>query len=452
MTRVVVVGGGIAGLTTALHLKDAGLNVLLLEARGTLGGNISTDRTDGWIIERATNGYVDNASATEHLVDRLGLRGRVRKANERAAKRFLYRSGRLHPLPTNPLRFVGSRVLSPIGRLRVVLEPFFARRARENKDRTVYEFARSHIGHEAATVLVDAMVSGIFAGDIHQLSLASTFPKMALMEAKYRSLVRAMLDRRRDTAGGPAGPAGTLTSFDDGLDVLIAALGEALGDSVRVATPVAAIQRGNPWEVATESGDTIGADAVVLATPAWAASRLLAKTDPSISEILAAIRSAGLAVVALGYDTAAVGGEPDGFGFLVPRNQGLRTLGCLWDSSLFPGRAPTAKVLLRVMIGGAHDADAVGLDDAALLDIARRELGSTMRITAAPVMSRIYRHTRGIAQYTVGHRSRIEAIERRLHSAMKGIWLAGSSYYGVSMNACIAKAGVQAAEISRALS
>ncbi len=344
-----------------------------------------------------------------------------------------------------------SSVLSPTGRLRVLLEPLLGNGNPTGADRTVYEFARSHIGHEAATILVDAMVSGVFAGNIHELSLKSTFPKMADMEAKYGSLVKAMIARRKQKSGGPAGPGGTLTSFGNGLDTLIAALAKALGDSIRVATSVDAIERATPWSVVLASGDTVEADAVLLATPASGASRLLARIDAEVSTTLSAIGSASLAVVALGYDADKIGGAPDGFGFLVPRKQGLRMLGCLWDSSLFPGRAPDGKVLLRVMIGGAHDADIVDLADEAMLDVVTRELRTTMAITATPILSRIYRHKAGIAQYTVGHQERIDNIERRLAADLPGIWVAGSSYYGVSMNACIERANKQAQEIIHAL-
>ena len=452
MKRVVVVGGGIAGLTTALHLKDHGLEVTLLEAQDRVGGNIRTDREDGWIIERAANGYLDNVPDTEHLVNRLGLERQVQKADERAAKRFLYRNGQLHLLPTGPLSFIRSSVLSPTGRLRVLLEPLFGSRNSSGADRTVYEFARRHIGHEAATILVDAMVSGVFAGNIHELSLKSTFPKMADMETRYGSLVKAMIARRKQNSGGPAGPGGTLTSFTSGLDVLITTLAEVLDSSIRLATPVDAIERASPWNVLLTSGDIVEADAVLLATPARTASRLLARMHTEVSTTLSAIGSASLAVVALGYDADEIGGAPDGFGFVVPRKQGLRMLGCLWDSSLFPGRAPNGKALLRVMIGGAHDSDIVDLEDAAILDVVQRELRITMAITAPPTLSRIYRHKAGIAQYTVGHQERIDDIERRLVADLPGIWVAGSSYYGVSMNACIERASKQAQEIIRALS
>jgi len=483
--RIVVIGGGVAGLTTALHIRDGageiagGVEVLLLEGGDRVGGNIRTDRDDGWIIECGPNGYLDNVPTTPALVKRLKLERRVQPADERAAKRFLYRHGRLNLLATNPIAFLASPVLSLRGRLRILFEPLSGF-SKPGRDETVYEFGKRHIGHEAATVLIDAMVSGVYAGNIHELSLASTFPKMAEMEAKHGSLVKAMMARGRERRaakkraavmrgrgedveeltqpGGPAGPGGTLTSFDDGLDVLVSALARELGDSVRLRCTVKRIKRDSstggpsakPWNVVVEGGASLQCDAVMLAVPAAPAVPLVQPLDATLADTLCAIRSAGLAVVALGYEAEAIGGAPDGFGFLVPRGTGPRILGCLWDSSLFPGRAPNGKVLLRVMIGGAHDPQAVTLDDDTLLGIVRRDLRTTMGIDAEPVLARIYRHPNGIAQYTVGHQQRLDTIHQRLER-LPGLWVTGSSYYGVSMNACITRAGEQAEEILRYL-
>lgn len=488
--RVVVVGGGVSGLATAFQLRDlggrvsGGVQVTVLEGSPEPGGNIRTRREEGgFVIERGPNGYLDNAPATEALVRRLGLEDQVLKADSAAAKRYLFRGGRLHLLPTGPLSFLVSPVLSLRGRLRVLAEPFSAPRPL-GVDETVFEFASRRIGREAASVLVDAMVSGVFAGSAHELSLASAFPKMAAMEREYGSLVKAMLalakERRRGRkalqgrraqggevgtgvrVGGPAGPGGTLTSFREGLDVLPKALAGALGGAVRCGVEVVGVERLDGgggreegmrgrgelplWRVRLATGEAVEAHAVVLAVPAPKAVPLVAGMDAELAEVLREIRTAPLAVVALGLDEAAAGGKPDGFGFLVPRGEELRILGCLWDSSIFPGRAPPGKVLLRAMVGGAHDPDVLQLSDEELVATVRNDLRRAMGLTAPPLWSRVYRWRLGIAQYTVGHGGRLT----RIHSLLlrnPGLWVAGGSYYGVSMNACIEKAPKQAEEI-----
>jgi len=465
MQRVVIIGGGIAGLATALYLRDAaaalpgGLEVSILEAGSRVGGNIRTDYCDGFTVEHGPNGYLDNAPATAALMERLGLIPELQKADDRASKRYLYRDGNLHLLPTGPLSFLRSSILSPRGRARLLLEPF-ARRKVVGKDETVHEFASRRIGAEAADVLIDAMVSGVFAGNIRSLSLASTFPKLAAMEAEHGSLVRAMLARLRtrgadagdrSRAGGPSGPGGTLTSFRRGLDTLIKRLATELEGSIFCDSEVAAIEPltssySNEWRVVTTTGQTFDANAVIVAIPAPRAAPLLTAVDRTVSETIGQIPTASLAVLALGYDAAAIGGRPDGFGFLIPRDQGLRTLGCLWDSTIFPGRAAEDKVLMRVMIGGAHDPEAVELDDESLLSIAAAELETTMSLTAAPTLTRVYRYPVGIAQYVRGHQANLDTIHECL-TKRPGLWIAGSSFYGISMNACIEQARSQAEKI-----
>jgi len=268
--RVVIVGGGISGLTTALHLADrareveGGVEVVILESSQDPGGNIRTRREEGFVIERGPNGYLDNVPTTPALVRRLGLEDRVQKADASAAKRYLYRDGKLHLLPGGPLGFLLSPVLSLPGRLRVFGEPF-ARGKPEGTDETIFQFAARRIGSEAASILIDAMVSGVFAGNVHELSLAASFPRMARMEAEHGGLVKAMVagmkakrrakkevEARRARGedvqeltqpGGPAGPGGTLTSFKDGLDTLPLALARELGDVVRLGVQVEGVER-----------------------------------------------------------------------------------------------------------------------------------------------------------------------------------------------------------------
>ncbi len=484
MKRVVVIGGGVAGLTTALHLKDGssqlpgGLEVVVLEGSDGPGGNIQTDRIEGFTIERGPNGYLDNVPTTPALVRRLGLNQEIQKADESAAERFLFRNGQLHRLPAGPLSFLTSPVLSLPGRFRVFMEPF-ARKKPAGLDETIFEFASRRIGREAAEVLIDAMVSGVFAGDIHQLSLASAFPKMAAMEAEHGGLVRALLARGREgrrarkdaerrraqgedvaqlvQPGGPAGPGGTLTSFRRGLDTLPEALAQELGESVRYRTRVDRMEWADPgesgevdsppgWILHLKEGDPLRAHGVVVAVPAPDASPLFQAMAPGLESALGEFPSAGLAVVALAFDEGSLVSAPHGFGFLIPRNQGIRTLGCLWDSSTFPGRAPEGKVLLRAMIGGAHDPQACEEDEQVLVQEVRRDLERTMGLEAEPLFTRTYRWPKGIGQYGVGHGDRMESIHRRL-AAYSNLWMAGSSFYGISMNACIEKAGTQAAEI-----
>jgi oxygen-dependent protoporphyrinogen oxidase len=282
------------------------------------------------------------------------------------------------------------------------------------------------------------------------------------MDAEYGSLVRAALvtRRQRRNANGVGAPAGRLTSFADGMESLIRAAVRSLGEAVRTNRRVRDLRPrrrdAGPRLVGARSftvvseGQAIEADAVVLAGPASESADLLRSFEPEAARLLNGIQTAPLAVVCLGYEAAALTadrGPLDGFGFLVPRGEGPRILGALWESSIYAGRAPAGKALLRVMIGGATDRDAVDLDDGELVGIVRNDLRRTMGIRVIPEFVHVFRHRRGIAQYTIGHAARLARIESRLRNH-PGLFLAGNSYRGISINACIEDAPAVARRVA----
>ena len=443
MKRVAIVGAGIAGLSLAHALRKRsggrGIDVVVLEASARAGGNIRSERQDGYLIEWGPNGFLDSAPMTLALVGELGLVEELHVSSDRARRRFLFRNGRLHEMPAGPAAFVRSRLLSPGGKLRLALEPFA--QARPEGDETIHAFAARRIGREAADVLIDSMVSGVFGGDARELSLRSCFPKMWQMETDHGGLFRALfasLRARRLRKGDAVGaPLGRLTSFRGGTEELVRGLVRSLGGIVRTATAVASVeQKANGFTLAIGDGVTITADAVAMCGGARASAALVGPVDEDLAAQLGSIPAAPLCIVCLGYSLEKLPSPPDGFGFLVPRGEGPRILGVLWDSSIYEGRAPAEKVLLRAMIGGACDPDAVRLEERELVDIVRRDLASTMGITIAPEMVRIIRHPDGIPQYTVGHAARLSGIESALRGH-PGLFVGGNSYRGVAINACI---------------
>jgi oxygen-dependent protoporphyrinogen oxidase len=190
----------------------------------------------------------------------------------------------------------------------------------------------------------------------------------------------------------------------------------------------------------------VEADAVVLASGSSAVAPLVEPIDTELASTLREIPTAPMLVIALGYETATLGHPLDGFGFLVPRGERLRLLGALWDSSIYPGRAPAGRAIVRVMLGGAHDPAAMQLDDGEAVRMSLDGLRVAMGITSEPVFTRVFRHPLGIPQYTVGHLDRLARIERRLEQH-PGLFVAGNSYRGVAMNSCIAEAAPLAARI-----
>jgi oxygen-dependent protoporphyrinogen oxidase len=447
MKRVVVVGAGIAGLTTAFELRDAArdrFGVTVLEAADRPGGNLRTEHADGYICEWGPNGFLGNAPDTLALVDRLGLTARLLVSNDASRRRFLYQRGRLRQLPDGPVSFLTSNVLSLAGRLRVLGEPLA--RQRRGCDETIHAFAVRRIGREAADVLIDPMVSGIFAGDSRALSLRACFPKLWRMEAEHGGLVRAMLAtlRRRPSGTNPMSRRrGRLTSFVGGVQELVDALAHSTGAALRTGVCASSVVRspspGSRWRVITASGESLQADVVVLAGSGSSSARIVRDLDPELAAAFRSIPCAPLVVVALGYDRPTLGHPLDGFGFLAPSREGLPILGAVWDSSVYSNRAPRDAALVRVMLGGAREPSVVNRSDDELLVAARAGLRQAMGITAAPRWTRVIRHPGGIPQYTVGHLDRLAAIEERL-AEHPGIFITGNSYRGVSINSCITDA------------
>lgn len=456
MKTVAIVGGGIAGLSIARAIarRAPDVQVSVLERSARPGGNIRSERVDGYLCEWGPDGFLDNAPATLALASDVGLEPALRPSSDAARRRFIFRHGRLIEVPASPGAFLTTPLVSWGAKARILYEPLA--RSRPEGDETIFDFAARRIGREAAAAMIDPMVSGIFAGDARALSLRACFPRMWQLETDHGGLFKALIAtrqrRKKDDAVGA--PAGRLTSFGDGMEALIHALARALGHSLHTCTPIQAIRQGRESQPlhggSAGRGFTlispglrgIEADAVVLAGPALESAEIVRGFDQGLSSMLAGIPTASLAVVCLGYDARALDAERgplNGFGFLVPRSEGVRILGALWETSIYPRRAPDGKALLRVMIGGALDPDAVSLDDEALLGVVRHDLKSTMGLGIAPEFVRIIRHRRGIPQYTVGHLDRLRQIEARLQ-AHPGLWLAGNSYRGVAINSCVAEA------------
>lgn len=455
MSRIVVAGAGVTGLSIAraIRTRDPRAEVVVVEGNPQPGGNVKTEVVDGYLCEWGADGFLDNAPDTLALVRAIGLQDRLLPSRDAARRRFIYSNGVLHEVPVSPAAFLKNGLLSPAGKARIAWEPF-ARRRPEG-DETIHDFAARRIGEQAASIMIDSMVSGIFAGDARALSLRACFPKMWQMEIDHGGLFRAMLAtrKRRKKEDAMGAPAGHLTSFVGGMTELIQGLAASLGSAVLTSSPVVELLRGrradafrpglsNGYTVVTPHTQ-IEADAVVLTGPSSEAAALVRPFDSTLASLLAGITTAPLAVLCLGFDEAALVGDRgplNGFGFLVPRRENIRMLGALWESAIYPNRAPEGKALMRVMIGGARDPEVIELDDDTLLGIVRAELEQTMGLRIAPEFVRIVRHRRGIPQYVVGHVARLQRIDALLQP-YPGLYLAGNSYRGVSINSCVAESG-----------
>ncbi|MBT1070662.1 protoporphyrinogen oxidase [Pelotalea chapellei] len=457
MKKVIVIGGGISGLSTAWLLRDKALkagkdlDLTLLEKETCTGGKIRSIKADGYLCEWGPNGFLDSKPQTLDLCRAIGVEQNLHRSNDNARKRFIFSGGELHRLPENGPSFLKSRLISWPGKLRLALEPTpFVASAPRGEDESLAAFGRRRLGQEALDKLIAPMVSGIFAGDPETMSLISCFPRIAELEREYGGLVKAMVmlakKKKQDVAQGKvvssaAGPGGVLTSFREGIQYLSDALAESLGDVVRSGSPVVRVEKGSSsrYRLTGQDGSIHEADLVIVAAPAFAAASMLEEFDPAVTSVLNQIRYASMTVICCGYECESIAHPLDGFGYLIPKKEGLSTLGTLWDSSMFENRAPQGTVLLRSMMGGACFPEYIKLSDDEVLARVRQDLRTVMGIEATPSFVRIFRHQQAIPQYTVGHGKRLAALDELLqpHS---GLILTGNSYRGIGLNDCVAAA------------
>ena len=466
MPRIVIIGAGLSGMATAHYLvkslSDAGkeAEILLLEADAVPGGKMRTIRQDGFSMEWGPNGFLTNKPHGMELVKDLGLGGRLARSSDLARKRFILSGGKLHRLPETPPAFFTSQLLSLPGRLRILWEPF-ASGPPADVDESLGEFARRRLGPEALEKLIDPMVTGIFAGDPDKMSLRSCFPDDLRPGAEVRRA--GPRDARRAEGAGETGrEGGDVRGAGRRADVVRPRGAGDDGRPRRTALGGVAPERGRGPDraargeayVLSMSADgkreEMAANVVVIAAPAYAAAGMVSPLDEGLSELLAGIPYSPVTVAALGYRKATMGNPLDGFGFLIPRGEKRKILGALWDSSVFPNRAPEGKALLRVMVGGVRAPALAALPEADLLAVARKELQEIMGISAEPVLAKTFFHDRGIPQYLVGHGKRLERIDGRL-AGLPGLHLNSNAYRGIALNDCVRESRATAERIAKTL-
>ncbi|MEK7742622.1 MAG: protoporphyrinogen oxidase [Nitrospirota bacterium] len=440
MDRIVIVGGGISGLSLAFALLESepSADIVVFESEKRPGGKIWTEKVNGFLCEGGVNGFLDNRPKTLELASKLLIN--PLRSSDAARKRYVFSDGKLNLLPESPLSFLTSDLLSLYGRLRVMYE-FFAPRGKTD-DETLADFARRRLGKEAYEKLIDPMASGIYAGNPESLSLKSCFPKIFNLEEKYGSLIKGMIKLQREAkkSGNQkigAGPGGTLTSFHNGMGMMVDSLKSSLKERLRAGSKVVSVERKNKgYAVHLSDGMVVETEILVIASPAYSAAEILKNLDRPLSSVLSEIPYPSVSVVCFGYRKERIAHKLDGFGFLIPYKERRKILGSLWDSSIFPGRAPDGYVLLRSMVGGARASEIAMQDDSRLIDVVAEELKDIMDIKVQPDFVKIYRHEKAIPQYNIGHDRKLKAVNGMLLK-YKNLYLTGNAYRGIGVNDCI---------------
>lgn len=482
MKRVVIIGGGITGLAAAHRVLERSrelgrqIDLTMLDAGPRVGGIVQTHERAGFLLESGPDSFISEKPAAVELAKRLGIESHLIETNDDHRRSFIVRGSRLLPLPQGfhllaPSRlwpFFRSDIFSWPGKARMALDLVLPRRnsnggdSNAKEDESLAQFVRRRLGQEALERVAQPMVGGIYTADPEQLSLRATMPRFLEMEREHRSLIRALRKQSRtpsvrNAATEPSGARYSLfLSFDRGMQLLTDKLEEDIlssGGSIRVNTAVqllmleqnlAAGEVFSKWHIKTDQDETLSADAVCLALPAYVSAHLLNTVDRQLASELDRITYASSATINLAYKREDIPHPLDGFGFVVPFIEKRTVIACTFSSVKFAGRAPQGHSLLRAFVGGALQPESFDLDEEELLSRVRKDLRDLLGIEKDPLFAEVTKWQRSMPQYHVGHVELVKRIGERVTS-LPGLTLAGNAYTGPGIPDCI-RSGENAAE------
>lgn len=459
--KIVIVGGGITGLSTAFYVKrylyEAGLtcDVQLLEKSGRLGGKIETLHRDGFVIEKGPDSFLARKLPIVDLSRELGLEDELTgtNPNPKMKKTYILHQGKLHRMPqglvlgipTEWSPFLKTGLISPAGKARAALDLLLPKRT-DSSDESLGHFLERRLGREVLENIAEPLLAGIYAGDTFKLSLSATFPQFRAVEQKKRSLILGMIASRKEGQALPGLPVAAKNSmfltYKNGLSTLVERLTEQLADHVVMGHGVQSIWRkpdgGKGYLLELDgNGGMMEADSVVLTTPAPATGRLLAELELSEAEHLTSLKYVSVANVIMAFNAKDITRPLDGTGFVIPRKEGTTITACTWTSSKWLHSAPEGKILLRCYVGRAGAEEWVNWSDAELLSKVMADLRRLHGIEAEPLFSEITRLPHSMPQYPVGHLDALSRLRERMAIELPGVYVAGAAFEGVGLPDCI---------------
>jgi oxygen-dependent protoporphyrinogen oxidase len=465
LTRIAIIGGGIAGLSAAYDLElaaraGAPIEYQLFEAGSRLGGSIASATVNGTVLERGPDSFLTEKPAAAQLCRELGLEQDLIGSNDVARKTFILVGKRLIALPDGlmflvPTKLIPTaltRLFSLKTKIRMGLELMHPPRPHTG-DESVADLVKRHYGQEAVDRLADPLLSGIYGGDATQLSAQTVLARLVEMETQYGSLTRGMLagyaKMKAASAGkAPRAPRPIFTTLRGGLQQMVDAIVAQLSPGrVHLGSQVEAVEKTAEGWLVTVGGEKQSFEAVVMATPAWSAGLLLKGVDGALSEELGGIPYSSSITVNLVYDEGTMGPLPEGFGFLVPAVEKRSLLAATFVHRKFLGRTAPGKAVIRAFMGGAHNEALLDESDEKLAGMVREDLRQILGITAEPELTEVRRWRRAMAQYAVGHKARQERIRARL-AELPELKLIGNAYDGIGVADCIRLGRAAAKELA----
>lgn len=439
--KILVIGGGISGLSAAYSLKKKGFEVRLLETRNRVGGVIGTVSESGFRAESGSNSVMVKSRKTLEFINEIGLGHSMIEASKTAKKRFFVKNGKICEVPMNPMKMIFSRLFSIGAKFRFLGDlraPSFDPEA----DPSIDEFTVHRLGREAADYGMNPFMAGVYGGDTSKLSARYAFPAFWDLDQKYGSIIRGAMKsmKEKKAAGNFFKPL--IISFKDGLVELTDRLAEILKEEIVVGAKIASIDYDmGGWRACWTCSDGEECDefdAMVLAVPSNVLKDLPLPGTLSIRLWkLDQIDYAPIATVTYGFKRSQIAHPLDGFGVLVPEKENkYRILGSLFLSTMFENRAPADCVTLTCYLGGKRHPEFMELSDDCLDEIARDDMKALLGLSGEPLFKRMFRWDKAIAQYNVGYGEFLEAMDEA-EAEFPTVRLIGSYRGGVSVSACI---------------
>lgn len=439
--KIVVIGAGISGLTTAYLLLKEGYDVTVLEKRNEPGGSIETVSEKGYLFDRGPNSALETNPVIGQIIEELNLKNELVYANKKGNKRYILRNKQLHALPMSPQGFIKTRLFSTAAKLRLFAEPFIGR-SNDGYYQSIAEFVSRRLGQEFLDYAINPFVAGVYAGKPEELSVKSAFPKLYALEENYGGLIIGTVKsiRERKRRAEKSKQSAKMLSFVHGMQVLPEALSNSLGSRAIYHADVKSIDKiSNGYKINYEHAGTVTSitcNSIVSTIPSYCASELFGKFDEGLVKHLNDIYYPPVLVLYMGYKKEDIGQPLDGFGFLIPAKEKRSFLGAIWSSVLFPERSSEENAGFTLFIGGARNADIVNMDKEILFKKIRKEFELIMKIKGDPVYSSYRFWPKAIPQYNIGYIEH-ERYCDKFEEENKGIYLSGNYRGGISVGDCI---------------
>jgi oxygen-dependent protoporphyrinogen oxidase len=471
MKRIIIIGGGVAGLGAAYKITRAAsgghdVEFILLEKDRRLGGKIQTEvvmdpsEESKFIVDGGPDCFLTEKPACHRIAKLTGIFDDELPTDDSRRRTWILSRGKLHQMPDGVMMFAPTKfvpfattgLFSWPGKIRMAMDLLIPPKKvapGEFNDETLESFVVRRMGRECLDRLAEPLVGGVHASDPKQMSLAATFPRLLEMEQNYGSLLKAFIAvrrkveemRRRYPVKPGEKPRTFFTSFVKGMQQLTDTMADVAGrERMHTGMTVSSLQQtsGGGWRALTSNGSAIDGNAVIIATESWAAEELIRRHDQSIADALASIPASSSATISIAFNESEVGFNLNAFGVLCPLVEGRALMAATYSSTKWPGRAPAGKVLLRGFVGGPHNQEILKRSDEELVQTVLGEVRDILGLNpfAKPLFTRIFRWHLGMPQYTLGHLDRVTLIENH-SSQISGLAFAGGSYRGVGVPNCI---------------